>query len=119
MSDAAFALGAYLDDTGERIDVVELLVGEVGVGRRREVLVELLDRRCADECRGHAPRTEDPRDRHLREGLLAFLGDVGETLQASDVVLGQHALVEAATIDGSLDRVVAEVAIREQALGQR
>ena len=46
--------------TGQPVDLGELVVGEVGVVGRLQVLVELLDRRDADERGRDAPGTQHP-----------------------------------------------------------
>src|SRR6476661_4011174 len=75
---------------GVLVDRVELLLREVEVVERAEAVLELTDRRGADEHRRDALVAQDPRERHLRERLAARLRHLVEGADVREVLLGQQ-----------------------------
>src|SRR5688572_32337955 len=67
------------------VDLGELLVREVEVVERRDVLLELRDAARADQGRRHAWIAERPGQRHLGEGLAPSRS---ELVQRPDLVQG-------------------------------
>src|SRR5690606_32394311 len=79
----------HVDAAGERVDLRELLGRQRLRVQCRQVLVELLRTRGADECRDDHRVTQGPLQRQLCERLPAALGDVVEAAQDPQRVVGQ------------------------------
>src|SRR5436305_225039 len=62
----------------EWLDRGDLVVGQRWLRERSEVVLELGNRRCADQRRGHLRLAQHPGERELRKRLPAVVGDVVE-----------------------------------------
>ena len=87
--------------------------------KRIERVVELGDAAGADQGRSHPRIPQHPRDRHLGQGLAAGFGEVAESLDAPEVLLGHEVGREGAVL-GRARRFgdARQVLVREQALSQ-
>ena len=104
----------------QRVDLLELLGRERRARQRREVLVELLRTRGADERRGDHRVAQHPLDRHLRERLPALLRDDVEAAQGREPLVGQSGRSrQRRALLRALGAAVAEVLVGQQPLRER
>src|SRR3954453_23416985 len=106
---------------GVLVDLAQLVVGEVELVERGDVLLELLHAARADERRRHARVAQCPRERHLGERLAALLrhrvqrAHVGQRLLGEQVGRQRAVLLRRARVR----RDAVEVLRREHPLGER
>ena len=103
------------------VDELELLVAEVGVLQRADVVENLLRLGGSGQHGGHFAVVQQPCQAHLGQRLAAFGGQIVQIHDLLVQFLGQSGIVEESRIvsHAAVGRNAVEIAVGQQALSQR